>query len=76
MYSLNIPVAKLRNKMRQEFERHRYVNQIGVVDVLLFQSHTEFQVSPDLIESWEIMNRGLEAVTARRYSIAALRLML
>jgi hypothetical protein len=39
--------AQLRNKMRQEFERHRYVSQIGVVDVLLFQSHTEFQVSTD-----------------------------
>lgn len=30
--------------MRQEFERHRYVNQIGVVDMLLFQSHAEYQV--------------------------------
>ncbi|TVY84905.1 NADH-ubiquinone oxidoreductase 14.8 kDa subunit [Lachnellula suecica] len=43
MYSLNIPVAQLRTKMRQEFERHRYVKQIGVVDMLLFQSHAEFQ---------------------------------
>lgn len=30
--------------MRQEFERHRYVNQIQVVDTLLFQSHAEYQV--------------------------------
>lgn len=45
MYSLSIPVAQLRTKMRQEFERHRYVNQMGVVDTLLFQSHAEFQVS-------------------------------
>lgn len=45
MYSLNIPVAQLRTKMRQEFERHRFVNQIGVVDMLLFQSHAEYQVS-------------------------------
>ncbi|TVY51878.1 NADH-ubiquinone oxidoreductase 14.8 kDa subunit [Lachnellula cervina] len=43
MYSLNIPVPQLRTKMRQEFERHRYVNQMGVVDMLLFQSHAEFQ---------------------------------
>jgi len=43
MYSLSIPVAQLRTKMRSEFERHRYVNQIGVVDMLLFQSHAEFQ---------------------------------
>jgi hypothetical protein len=44
MYSLSIPVAQLRTKMRQEFERHRYVNQLGVIDMLLFQSHAEFQV--------------------------------
>jgi hypothetical protein len=44
MYSLNMPVAALRTKMRQEFERHRYVNQIGVVDMLIFQSHAEYQV--------------------------------
>jgi NADH dehydrogenase (ubiquinone) 1 alpha subcomplex subunit 6 len=44
MYSLSIPVAQLRTKMRQEFERHRYVNQVKVVDVLLFQSHSEYQV--------------------------------
>lgn len=30
--------------MRQEFERHRYVNQIKTTDVLLFNSHQEFQV--------------------------------
>ena len=44
MYSLNKPVAELRTKMRQEFERHRYVNQLQVVDMLLFQSDAEFQV--------------------------------
>jgi len=44
MYSLNMPVSAIRTKVRQEFERHRYVNQIPVVDVLLFQSHAEFQV--------------------------------
>jgi len=43
MYSLNMPVSALRTKMRQEFERHRFVNQIGVVDMLLFQSHAEYQ---------------------------------
>lgn len=44
MYSLNIPVSEIRTKVRQEFERHRYVNQLSVVDMLLFQSHSEFQV--------------------------------
>lgn len=45
MYSLNIPVSAIRTKIRQEFEKHRYVNQLKVVDVLLFQSHAEYQVS-------------------------------
>jgi hypothetical protein len=44
MYSLNLPVSTLRTKMRQEFERHRYVAQLNTTDVLLFNSHQEFQV--------------------------------
>lgn len=45
MYSLNMPVSSIRTKVRQEFERHRYVSQLQTVDVLLFNSHQEFQVS-------------------------------
>ena len=44
MYCLNFPIAQLRTKLRQEFERHRYVNKLPVVDMLLFQSRAEFQV--------------------------------
>ena len=44
MYSLNMPISKIRTKVREEFEKHRYVNQLPVVDVLLFQGHSEFQV--------------------------------
>lgn len=44
MYSLNMPVSAIRTKMRQEFERHRYVAQLKTVDVLLMNSHQEFQV--------------------------------
>lgn len=44
MYSLNIPVSAIRTKVRQEFEKHRYVQQRSAVDVLLFKSHAEFQV--------------------------------
>lgn len=49
MYSLNMPVSAIRTKVRQEFEKHRYVKQLGAVDVLLFQSHAEFQVSPNWV---------------------------
>ena len=44
MYSLNMPVSKIRTKVRQEFEKHRYVSQLPAVDVLITQSHMEFQV--------------------------------
>ena len=44
MYSLNQPVSELRTKIRQEFERHRYAGQLPVVDMLIFQSHAEYQV--------------------------------
>ena len=49
MYSLNMPVSAIRTKMRQEFERHRYVQQLKTVDVLLFNSHQEYQVCGRLL---------------------------
>ena len=45
MYSLNMPVSKIRTTVRREFEKHKYVNQLGAIDVLLMQSNMEFQVS-------------------------------
>lgn len=44
MYTLNIPVSTIRTKMRQEFERHRYVSKLRTADVLIYNSHAEFQV--------------------------------
>lgn len=44
MYSLNMPVSKIRTKVRQQFEKHRYVKQLNAVDVLIAQSNMEFQV--------------------------------
>ncbi len=46
MYSMNMPVARIRAKVREEFEKHRYVNHLQAVDVLLAQGHMEFQVRP------------------------------
>ncbi|KAE9982649.1 hypothetical protein BLS_005572 [Venturia inaequalis] len=57
MYSLNLPVSTLRTKMRQEFERHRYVNQIKTTDVLLFNSHQEFQ---ETLNYWKQLTHVLK----------------
>ncbi|KAJ4330438.1 hypothetical protein N0V87_009985 [Didymella glomerata] len=57
MYSLNLPVSTLRTKIRQEFERHRYVNQMKTVDVLLFNSHQEFQ---ETLNYWKQLSHVLK----------------
>ncbi|QDS69840.1 hypothetical protein FKW77_000164 [Venturia effusa] len=57
MYSLNLPVSTLRTKMRQEFERHRYVNQLKTTDVLLFNSHQEFQ---ETLNYWKQLTHVLK----------------
>jgi NADH dehydrogenase (ubiquinone) 1 alpha subcomplex subunit 6 len=45
MYSVPQPVSAIRTRMRQEFERHRFVDKLPVVDVLLMQSNADYQVS-------------------------------
>lgn len=57
MYTLSIPVSTLRTKIRQEFERHRYVNQLRTVDVLLFNSHQEFQ---ETLNYWKQLSHVLK----------------
>ncbi|KAI1331187.1 NADH dehydrogenase, alpha subcomplex, subunit 6 [Xylariaceae sp. FL0255] len=43
MYEVPHPVSSIRSKMRQEFEKHRFVNKLPVVDVLLMQNNAEYQ---------------------------------
>jgi len=57
MYSLNMPVSRIRTKIRQEFERHRYVAQLPTIDVLLFHSHQEFQ---ETLNYWKQLSHVLK----------------
>ncbi|KAL0637149.1 hypothetical protein Q9L58_003798 [Maublancomyces gigas] len=43
IYVLNVPIPAVRAKIRQEFERNRYVKQLPVVDMLIAKSNMEFQ---------------------------------
>ena len=51
MYNLPMPISTIRTRIRQEFERHRYVSKLPVADVLLFKSHAEYQVGIS-VETW------------------------
>ncbi|KAJ6264752.1 hypothetical protein Dda_0903 [Drechslerella dactyloides] len=44
LYMLEVDVPAVRAKIREEFERHRHVKDLGTVDVLLMKNHMEFQV--------------------------------
>jgi len=57
MYSLNMPVSKIRTKVRQQFEKHRYVKQLNAVDVLLAQSHMEFQ---ETLNYWKQLSQVMK----------------
>ncbi|EEP78214.1 NADH-ubiquinone oxidoreductase 14.8 kDa subunit [Uncinocarpus reesii 1704] len=69
MYSLNLPVSAIRTKIRQEFERHRYVNQLPAVDVLLFQSHAEFQ---ETLNFWKQLSHVMKYFRAEEDPTARL----
>ncbi|PHH82686.1 hypothetical protein CDD82_5136 [Ophiocordyceps australis] len=43
MYNIPFPVSAIRTRIRQEYERHRYVNKLPVVDVLITKGNMEYQ---------------------------------
>ncbi|KAL2289026.1 hypothetical protein FJTKL_02869 [Diaporthe vaccinii] len=43
MYNVPFPVSVIRTRIREEFERNRFVNKLPIVDVLLFKSDAEYQ---------------------------------
>lgn len=43
LYELTLPVSVVRSKVRQEFERNRYVNDLPTVDILLHKGQAEYQ---------------------------------
>ncbi|OAA72282.1 NADH-ubiquinone oxidoreductase B14 subunit [Cordyceps fumosorosea ARSEF 2679] len=56
MYNMPMPISVIRNRMRQEFERNRFVSKLSAVDVLLFKSHAEYQCSNFGFLAQEMMN--------------------
>lgn len=57
MYSVPLPVSAIRTRMRQEYERHRYVNKLPVVDVLLTKGNMDYQVRG--LTSWALLGTSI-----------------
>ncbi|TID28366.1 hypothetical protein CANINC_002544 [Pichia inconspicua] len=49
-YDLDIPAYQVKTRIRQEFERHRFVNDLGIKNVLYFKGQMEFQ---ELVNFWK-----------------------
>ncbi|GAO45882.1 NADH dehydrogenase, alpha subcomplex, subunit 6 [Saitoella complicata NRRL Y-17804] len=43
LYQLDLPLSVVRSKIRAEFEKHRFVQDLPVIDMLLFKGHSEYQ---------------------------------
>lgn len=43
MYEMDVPVGIVRTKLREQFERNRFVEDMRVRNILLAQGHNEFQ---------------------------------
>ncbi|KAK3940497.1 complex 1 protein [Diplogelasinospora grovesii] len=43
MYNVPLPVSAIRTRIRQEFERHRFVSKLSIVDVLIMKGHADYQ---------------------------------
>jgi len=43
LYVLELPASAVRAKIRQEFEKHRFVKDLPAIDMLVFKGTAEFQ---------------------------------
>jgi NADH dehydrogenase (ubiquinone) 1 alpha subcomplex subunit 6 len=57
LYALNISPSMIRMKKRADFEKHRHIQDLNVIDLLLFKSHQDYQ---------ETMNCWKQEVSAKR----------
>ncbi|GMM44857.1 hypothetical protein DAPK24_014320 [Pichia kluyveri] len=49
-YDLDIPAYQVKTKIRQEFERHRFVQDLAIKNVLYMKGQMEFQ---ELVNFWK-----------------------
>lgn len=65
LYQMELPVSTVRSKVRQEFERNRYLSDLPTIDVLLFKGQVEYQ---ELNNFWKQQTHVMKYVEADHYS--------
>jgi NADH dehydrogenase (ubiquinone) 1 alpha subcomplex subunit 6 len=58
LYALEVSSRQIRSRVRQEFEKHRYVSDTKVIDRLLFKGRQEYE---------ETMNQWKQKTHVMRY---------
>ncbi|KAJ9051862.1 ndufa6 NADH-ubiquinone oxidoreductase subunit [Entomophthora muscae] len=43
LYILDFPYSVIRAKIREEFEKNRYVNDLKLIDILIFKGNAELE---------------------------------
>lgn len=51
LYAANLPATAIRAKIRQQFEKNKYVDDLEAVDILLLKGYQEFQ---ETINAWKM----------------------
>ncbi|KAK9476381.1 subunit NB4M of protein NADH:Ubiquinone oxidoreductase [Lipomyces japonicus] len=50
LYQIDFPLPTVRSKIRQEFERQRFVTSLPVINILIAKGHMEYQ---ETINFWK-----------------------
>ncbi|RIA97099.1 NADH dehydrogenase, alpha subcomplex, subunit 6 [Glomus cerebriforme] len=50
-YLLDIPISAVRAKIREEFEKNRHVQNLRVIDILIFKGRAEYQ---ETVNIWKL----------------------
>lgn len=50
-FAANIPATAIRAKIRQEFEKNKYVDDLEAVDILLLKGYQEYQ---ETVNAWKM----------------------